>query len=330
MEYVAPERIEPQELGPGERRALTAAAHTAIASYDIPKPHIELMVIHSNAVFSVASGSGDRYVLRVGMPASEFGSDINAEMAWLLGVRQGTELSVVEPVSTLEGKLWTEVPMSGEVGPRRCVLFRHEEGRPLTECVNEANYRTLGAAAATLHEFGARWPAPDGLRPMVWDRVFYLPGEGCCLFDEPSRNTIPEQQHQLLTQAIEIADAGIRAAAPDAHYIHGDLHMRNVLVNDHGLTVLDFEDVMIASPAQDIAVGLHYGRDRDDYERLVEAYRGGYEEVRPWPATSYRVLETFMAARSIMQLNHALAQGWNASAFSERVIASLERFVRDG
>ena len=69
-------------------------------------------------------------------------------------------------------------------------------------------------------------------------------------------------------------------------------------------TSLDFEDVMLGYPVQDVAVTLYYGRGRDDYPDLREAFKNGYTSMRAWPVERSGQLETLMAARSVNFINY--------------------------
>jgi len=105
--------------------------------------------------------------------------------------------------------------------------------------------------------------------------------------------------------------------------------MRNVMVENQELAIFDVEDVMRACPVQDIAITLHYGRQRPDYRELFNAFRNGYEPIRSWPVHYPGQLEELMAARSIMLLNRALRTAKNPVAFADRVVTSLDAFLRN-
>ncbi|MEZ4659801.1 MAG: phosphotransferase [Caldilineaceae bacterium] len=68
--------------------------------------------------------------------------------------------------------------------------------------------------------------------------------------------------------------------------------------------MLDFEDLMIGSPLQDVAITLYYGRTHADYAALAAAFEEGYHSVRPWPAPSLYELETLIAGRTLMFINY--------------------------
>ena len=97
------------------------------------------------------------------------------------------------------------------------------------------------------------------------------------------------------------------AALPNPIFLHGNIEMWNVLVDQMGrLRLLDFEDVMRGQPIHDIAITLYYGMERPDYQELAAAFRAGYTSVRDWPDVDEPVLRLLMAARATMLVNHTL------------------------
>jgi len=86
--------------------------------------------------------------------------------------------------------------------------------------------------------------------------------------------------------------------------IHGDLHYWNIHVFRGELYIMDFEDVMLGYPVQDIAITLYYGRGREEYASLREAFKRGYTRIRPWPIERTGQIEILIAARSVNFINY--------------------------
>lgn len=86
--------------------------------------------------------------------------------------------------------------------------------------------------------------------------------------------------------------------------IHGDLYYWNVHYFRGELYVIDFEDINLGYPVQDIAVTLSYGRSLDGYSDWKAAFKQGYRSVREWPMENERTIETLIAARSVMFINY--------------------------
>jgi Ser/Thr protein kinase RdoA (MazF antagonist) len=90
---------------------------------------------------------------------------------------------------------------------------------------------------------------------------------------------------------------------------------------------LDFEDVMLGYPVQDIAITLYYGRQRDDYESLREAFAQGYTGIRMWPVDRDGRIETLMAARSVNFINYVARIDPSPHKYIEERCAELSIFL---
>jgi Ser/Thr protein kinase RdoA (MazF antagonist) len=87
--------------------------------------------------------------------------------------------------------------------------------------------------------------------------------------------------------------------------IHGDLHYWNVHVHQGEIYLIDFEDVNLGYPVQDIAITLSYGQHREGYQEWKSAFMEGYTSIREWPNLAEDVIPTLTAARTAMFINYA-------------------------
>ncbi len=119
------------------------------------------------------------------------------------------------------------------------------------------------------------------------------------LFDTPRRRAIA-RAGELATTVIEESWSG-----GDPQIVHGDLHEWNVHLSGSNLHAFDFEDVMWALPAQDVAISLYHTRSSDQRTSILESFKRGYESVLPWPIEDESQLDGFQAARQVMLMNYA-------------------------
>lgn len=69
-----------------------------------------------------------------------------------------------------------------------------------------------------------------------------------------------------------------------SHVLHADLHQGNYrFAPGFDVGVIDFDDVSIGHPAQDIAISMYYFKNFPNHKELQAAFRTGYEELEPWP-----------------------------------------------
>ncbi len=165
---------------------------------------------------------------------------------------------------------------------------------------------------------------------MSWDRVFYFPESfDPVVWDLPENApAFPKGGLDVVRRSIAIVEEHL-ASIPDSmrQIVHGDLHVWNVHVHRDDLWALDFEDVMWATPAQDLAVTLYYLGDRPDRDELGAAFRRGYEQVASWPAEDAD-LDVFMAARRILFVNSVFGiDTIDTAEFLRRSIPRLQAFI---
>jgi Ser/Thr protein kinase RdoA (MazF antagonist) len=162
---------------------------------------------------------------------------------------------------------------------------------------------------AQLHDHASTLkPLPPHIHPKKWDKVFYYPEEPVVYDMLEYGRLFPRERIELLEKVIAQADdvfARLFADEGGLILIHGDLHYWNVHCFRGELYVIDFEDVNLGYPVQDIAVTLSYGRHRDGYTEWKAAFFQGYSSIREWPVEGERTIETLMAARSVMFINYA-------------------------
>ena len=96
------------------------------------------------------------------------------------------------------------------------------------------------------------------------------------------------------------------------------------------LFAFDFEDVMVALPAQDASICLYSSRTHDRRNEIRSAFRTGFEAVAPWPVTDERQLDGFHAARQVMLMNYAARTlpTQEAEDYLNQVMPWLEGYVR--
>ena len=287
----------------GRLRRLHRLARRALAEYRVPVSRVELITEDLNAVYRVRTGSGDGFVLRVGAtgPIGHDVGQVRCEVTWLQALASHTDLAVPVPVPSRSGDLITEVSDPGVPDARTCVLFEWLPGRTVDGRITAGSLEAYGRLAAGLHRHAARFRFPQACRPLSYDRVFPF-DEPVVLFDDgvlsPARRTLFRAAEQLVSEAI----ARLRAAEP-MRILHGDLHVWNVLVHGGVAAAIDFEDLVMGWPVQDLGIALYYLSLRPGYREMLNAFRRGYEEVAPWPDHTGDEITAFIAGRTLVLAN---------------------------
>ena len=292
-----------------EASRLLPIARKVLERYPFEVRELEHLATHSNVMYRVVTDDGRQLVLRVGDPFGNSRANIEYEVAWLSALNRDTDIDVVSPVPTGYGALIVDAREPESDLTRPCVLFTWVPGVPLADGAGAFGYRQLGQMCAALQSHGRTWspPNPEGMRK--WDRIFYYDQglDPIIIYDSrfdhvfsPGRRTIIDKAGQAATNVI---DASWEAGT--AQVVHGDLHEWNVHTNRTRLYAFDFEDVMIALPAQDVSVCFYSSRMNDRTLEIQAAFRKGYEEFLPWPIDSHEQIDGFHAARQVMLMNYA-------------------------
>jgi Ser/Thr protein kinase RdoA (MazF antagonist) len=284
-------------------------------------------------MYRVVTNSGEQLVLRVGTPHANTRSNIEFEIAWLDALNQDTSLDLVTPIRTAgNGLIVDEMdPVLGKERP--CVLFSWVPGVPLGEGAGTFGYRLLGQMSAALQSHGRTWTPPPVGEMRQWDRVFYYDSEmDPMIVNNPLFGHLFDIRRQrIIEKATVICGAVIEEswASSTPQVVHGDLHEWNVHVVGSRLYAFDFEDVMMALPAQDAAICLYQTRHDELRHEIQGAYRKGFETIAEWPIVDDSQLDGFHAARQIMLMNYAartLAVG-EAMEYLDHVMPWIEGYL---
>jgi Ser/Thr protein kinase RdoA (MazF antagonist) len=315
----------------GKLRRLHRLAVKALEDYDLNVKWIRFMTIETNTMFKVQSEEGENYVLRIYSDEETTLKENQTEIFWLQALIRDTDLKVSVPVTRKDGESITITAIPGVPGERRCVLFKWIPGRALENYLNPGNYFKLGETMAKLHDHAETLkPLPADIQPKKWDKAFYYPDESAIYNTAAYRHLFPPERIDLIDKVITRADEEFEKLYADQGgqiLIHGDLHYWNVHIYRGELYIMDFEDVMLGYPVQDIAITLYYGRQRDDYAALREAFTQGYTSLRMWPVDRDGQIETLIAARSVNFINYVARIDPSPQEYIEERCAELSIFL---
>ncbi len=292
----------------GQARRLRPLALNALKSYDLDVARLRLVSNDMNGIFRVDTTDGRKFILRVTLPEGGHNLDhVAAEMDWLAALAKDTTLSVPRPLPARDGRLVVEAAAPGVPQPRLCEVFSWVPGKNLSDNMTEANIAKLGELMARLHLHALTYHPPSGLSLLRFDRPFPFP-EPVVMFDEQFAALFPPERRAVYEQAIAWTQESIdrlQASGEPMRILHNDLHQWNVR-NFHGrLSPIDFEDLMLGWPVQDIATTLYYfGSENIDARRT--AFQDGYMRVNPWPERHPGEIDSFIAARGFGLANFIL------------------------
>lgn len=292
-----------------EATRLVSLAERVLRRYPFEVTEVLHLATHSNVLYRVVTDAGHQMVLRVGTPHANSRSNIEVEVSWLDAILRDTNLDVVRPIRTGAGELIVDEFDDSLEKERSCVLFTWIPGQPMALGSGPFAYRLLGEMCASLQAHGRTWIPPLRSRLRTWDEVFYYEdGSDPVIIDHPLYGHFFDgARMRVIAAAMELAQEVIAEsyAGTRPQIVHGDLHEWNVHMSSSRLFAFDFEDVMMALPAQDASICLYSSRTSDRSADVRAAFRKGFETVAPWPLADERQLDGFHAARQVMLMNYA-------------------------
>lgn len=286
----------------GQARRLRKLALNAIGAWQLDVQAVSLIAVHTNALFRVTTSDG-KYALRICEPGEHSDAAASYEVAWLEVLNEQTELRVPKLVRTRSGDPWVYAEAAGVPEARRCMLFEWIPGKPVSESENPEHYRQMGQMLAQMHHIAEGFAVPDDFRPMSWNKTFYWPDEPVVIDNPDYAHLFTPKRRAILASIMPHIDetlGSLFTAGQPPIVIHGDFHSDNVHSVRNQLYALDFADLMLGYPAQDIAITLYAERSTDHRA----AFEAGYRAVRDWPLQSEKQLNLMMAGRMVSFINY--------------------------
>lgn len=297
----------------GRVRRLRKLASVALDAYGLAGARFKFVRDAGNTMFRVyasdlapAKAATDlyeegQYLLRIHQPGYQTTDAIELELSWLTGMCRDADLPVPEPVPTLDGKLLTQVSISGIPEERNCSLLRWLKGRFLTNEIGPRHYKAQGRLMARLHDYAAQWQPPPDLAKRHWDwNGLFEEVEGTDLMASEIWPLVPRKYVESLRVVTRRARQVMEewGTGPDVYgLIHADLGLdANVLFWRGEARAIDFDDSGFGYWMYDLAVSLEHCREDMEFSLFRDALLGGYAELRPLPEEQLEHLGLFMAA----------------------------------
>lgn len=195
--------------------------------------------------------------------ADERGREIHRRMEWLwrLSRRHPDQFPMPRPLAYNEEvkTIWQE----------------ELPGAPLAEIINRDNYRSLIASAARRLAFLHQSGAPASSRITLEENLEEVRKKAAKL-----SQAFPFAQASLQKTAEALEQSLPRLSPAPDRLLHGDFHLRQLMVHEGRVALLDFDEFAIGDPAQDLAnfiADLRARRFDDGFVKaiaatLVEAY----------------------------------------------------------
>lgn len=284
-------RLSPERV----LQAVEAAGHE-------PSGHCFALNALENRVYDVRLESGEHVVAKFYRPGRWSRETILDEHR-LLAALVEAEIPVCAPMRFPDGDTLHQVE------DIHYAIWPRTGGRSPDE-LRDDQIEVLGRLMARIHAIAADLGAPHR-RTLDADSV---PLEALDLLEEG--DWLPPSCRDRYVRAVEslVDHYRERSRGIPLQPIHGDCHAGNLLRGDAGWFFLDFDDMVIGPPVQDVWM-LVPGRDAEaDRQRrlLVESYR----QFRPFDARSFSLIEPLRGFRFVFYAGW-IAKRWRDPAFPD-------------
>lgn len=243
------------------------------------------MASYINRVYEVECEDKTRVIAKFYRPGRWSRTALQDEQDFLFELEQA-EISVIAPLKLADGATL------GNLGDISFALFPKKGGRKLEEPRNDEEWVALGRLIARIHLVGAKKKPRDRitLTPKAYTakniealrQSGFMPQDLTRRFDEITVS-IMQVSEPLFTDAELIR-------------IHGDCHRGNLLhAGDGGFLVIDFDDMAVGPPIQDLWMLLP--APLKDSRREMNLLLEGYETFRPFDHRGLQLIEPLRAMR---------------------------------
>lgn len=291
----------------GRARRLRQMALAVLDHYDLAVTRLRLMTNEYNAIFRADTADQRRFVVRILRPGERTDLQILSQAAWLAELgQQGVD--VAYPVLNRDGDLVTRVEVPGVPEVRQGMVCVWVPGGPLGGQCSLPNVEKQAALMAHMHACAAAYTLPADFQVKVYDRLYPYP-EPWVLPDPAYVAVLDDDVRAQVAEAIPLVQAaldGLRDSGRARQLLHGDLHQWNVMLAGERVYAIDFDDLLLGYPVQDIGITLFYYLMRENFADILAAFRRGYETVIPWPEQYPGEVETWIIARALTLLNGVL------------------------
>ena len=186
-------------------------------------------------------------------------------------------------------------------------------------------FREIGRTTAHLHDHTGSWTPPPGFRRHSW-----APSDmvgPTCRWGMWQDVTFTSAERGLLKSAelAALATLGSVVRSPtDWGLIHADLRPTNIMVDEAGLTVIDFDDSGYCWYMYDFAAALSFVEHLDAAPTMAREWIEGYAEVRPLTRSDVQVACALSMIRRLQML------GWTTTHREDSLPADLWAARADG
>ena len=317
---------------------LTKLARNALGTWGISQDASVALIKHrENAVFSVTDDN-KRYALRIHRAGYHTDEELASELQWIEAL-DGGGLRTPQVIPTTSGATLAHISAEGVPEARQVDVLEWFEGQPIATIEEgladpslvQETFFTLGQLMATVHNQSETWTPPAGFTRHAWDEDGLL---GTNPFwgrywelDGLSQTQLDRLAAAKTKMLRDLADFG---KTPDRYgLIHADFLHENLLANDEGICLIDFDDAGFGWHLFDVATTLFFHLGEDHFDDAFQALIDGYRTRRSMPDEHLARLPLFLLLRGTTYLGwaHTRSETETAQTLKPMLIAAVDELV---
>jgi Ser/Thr protein kinase RdoA (MazF antagonist) len=289
-----------------------AVAAKVLAEWGGARHPPRLIANRENAVFEVVLNDARHVALRLHRPGYQADTAIRSELTWMsLLAKAG--FRCCWPVPTVSGALLAHS------GGRAVSAVHWLDGAPIgaagvalngSAAQQVALFRAIGRMIAGLHAATDVLKLPGDFQRPHWDEDGLLGAAPLWgrFWENPSLE--PGERDLLLAarEKAQAALAGFRRVGADFGLIHADILRENVLKDEAGLALIDFDDCGFGFRMLDLGAAMSQNLDEPNAPALSEALIAGYRDIRNLPEHAAHLMGLFVALRAFASCGWIIAR----------------------
>jgi len=281
---------------------------------------------YENRVYEIGIEEGEPVIAKYYRPGRWSKETIAEEHRFVVRCAE-MEIPVVRPLPLKKHlpEVETLALLDAEADSERIfyTLFPKFRGREHAEITND-DRRWLGRTLGRLHNVGEKFPAAHRLT--LTPQTYGYDSLNFILTQEFLPEDLKKNIEGYLLKVLELA-APYFLTPYQSFVLHGDCHPGNILWNKDGPHLLDFDDMVIAPPVQDLWM-LFNGTDEEKREQKA-IFLEGYSIFRKFDETSLILAEPL---RTLRMIHHSawIGQRYEEPAFQKAFPFYSERRYWEG